>query len=1124
MINQRIMSIDAKSLFRYFPKKKNTAKEPFCFDTRKRAFFSLVAKEIEMEECPLLHQFLYVLDEDENRKQFFKDDDYRLYDQFLIMDFGDIFLPIDEKVSEAAKQARIAQQENVKDLIENGFDVKFDAEYIVHMMPFDKSNSMSRKSRISFVNERYVKQLNERLNLGMDFSEIPVVLSKYYAYRGLYLSTSSRVEHKDFKLTPETLIIIKDKRKKQGKETYTNGNSFERDVNTETAVPGKNPGEWNFQEPVKKKILGVKTPHDGEGFISPDYSNYINEALGIHGANSFQVRLPFAKGMLHQVDVSGFIDEFSIKGKGDKQYLYEDAFGIERDLRKAHIFLSESMFKGKKWLEKHCKDSGIEDPMQYYCEMIEKFHHGFYVSGTNLPYGHSNYTHLSYQTINTLAFQPDQFERIIENHGKFIENPIEFLKGWDEIEKEDVVIEDNENSYCLPNWKRAVLKNPNLSGDTYIKEQLENTQKGILSKIALGKILVEGQTRYLCRDLLPLLTDLLRDEVDINKHYLNFLYSRFYMPMGKDDGKEKIKLEFDKYYAFFRNPHLSRNEQYMMRAFVLPDSKENYEKAEYKDGKKRYEKYVEYVKLYDKYFGHLTGIVMVPRGSSLPLCLGGADFDGDLVSVVFNQDVVDAVKKGVYDEVTNPNNPKDYERKLPVIEIPSTEADEVFVPEYVEYDHIKNTFSNYIGRISNAAIGIGQVEYDRNRPYDATFDATKPTCEKCTLLTGLEIDAAKNGCHPNLDIILNNNNHFRSAYLDFQKQFKKLKEEKNFHLQNLSIKKTKTGSKEKQREVIEISAKNCDTKVKWYPAEAGNGTYINDLPKYFLSYYDVFKKKKTTTEKFELAQKPELTEKDKKVIEDFNTTCDGLFDLYSFYKNTFLQKLTNEKNKSYYAVENTEKLIMQRYDKDQVDEILFQILPEIKRKIESVIPDDSAMKDIRNRINSMQWQFQPRNQRGQVLEQIIGNGFKESDLTEKERNLLYHFNQHGYKLLWLLMDLIEGPVISSYDDLYEKTKEEREKHLSEEFKELEAVLNRETRCYYENNASNIGQTLYALCLNELKNIINRYSSEVDNKEKLVVALYEKTKSKTTTAKFFWEVFTWEEIKFIVEEKGEDGLC
>ena len=44
-----------------------------------------------------------------------------------------------------------------------------------------------------------------------------------------------------------------------------------------------------------------------------------------------------------------------------------------------------------------------------------------------------------------------------------------------------------------------------------------------------------------------------------------------------------------------------------------------------------YEKFKKYLTLYDKYFGKLTGIVMVPRGSAVPLCLGGADFDGDLV-------------------------------------------------------------------------------------------------------------------------------------------------------------------------------------------------------------------------------------------------------------------------------------------------------------------------------------------------------------------------------------------------------------------------------------------------------------------------------------------------------------
>ena len=35
-----------------------------------------------------------------------------------------------------------------------------------------------------------------------------------------------------------------------------------------------------------------------------------------------------------------FINEFTKKGTGDEQYLYNDAFGIERDLRKAHIFMS----------------------------------------------------------------------------------------------------------------------------------------------------------------------------------------------------------------------------------------------------------------------------------------------------------------------------------------------------------------------------------------------------------------------------------------------------------------------------------------------------------------------------------------------------------------------------------------------------------------------------------------------------------------------------------------------------------------------------------------------------------------------------------------------------------------
>ncbi len=46
----------------------------------------------------------------------------------------------------------------------------------------------------------------------------------------------------------------------------------------------------------------IETPFDGVGLISKEYAEYINRALKLDGATSFQIRLPFAKGMLHQVD------------------------------------------------------------------------------------------------------------------------------------------------------------------------------------------------------------------------------------------------------------------------------------------------------------------------------------------------------------------------------------------------------------------------------------------------------------------------------------------------------------------------------------------------------------------------------------------------------------------------------------------------------------------------------------------------------------------------------------------------------------------------------------------------------------------------------------------------------
>ena len=72
--------------------------------------------------------------------------------------------------------------------------------------------------------------------------------------------------------------------------------------------------------------------------------------------------------------------------------MYEDAFGIKRDLSKAHIFITESMFKGMKWI-RHYLDSASDkaanmDPMVFYCDAMKNmimhciFQGQIYLTGT----------------------------------------------------------------------------------------------------------------------------------------------------------------------------------------------------------------------------------------------------------------------------------------------------------------------------------------------------------------------------------------------------------------------------------------------------------------------------------------------------------------------------------------------------------------------------------------------------------------------------------------------------------------------------------------------------------------------------------------------------------------------
>lgn len=1113
-LKQKIRTINAKALFKYFPKGKDD-KIYAIYLVNKALCRHVIKQEEDMEECPVFHQFYKEIESRCSEDEKFEITSTTLLNKMLVMDFDNIFMFFDESASDSVKGYRESLQESAKDIIENGFDIYAEeSDTPMHMVAFDKSGNMSRKSRISFIDENYYDALNERLNLGMDFSGIEIQESKYYAYRGLYLSSSKRIEHEDFDITPETLVIIQDERKDpKNPDKSITGYNYEKTTYISAKENLNNVGNngkvWDIDDQGEKKVLYVDTPFDGVGFIAPSYGKLVNAALGTDGATSFQIRLPFVKGMLHQVDVHGFLDEYNIN-RSEDSHIYIDAFGIKRDLGKARIFITESMFKAKKWILEYLKNTGKEDmdPMAFYCDMLKKYNHALYVSGTNLPYGHSKYVHLSYQTINTLNFSKDQFERILDRHKSFIKNPIEYLNSFDLEAGDDgdsVDSEEGRIDYRIPNWRRALIANEQLSDDIYIKHELKNTQKGLLTKLATGKILVEGQTRYLCRDLLPLLVSLIENPPNF---YPKYLYFRFYLPTdGNDANADELGLGFNSYYAFFRNPHLSRNEQYIMRRFCDTDE------ATYK-GRYAYKYYMYSRAIYDKYFGSLTGIVMVPRHSVLPLCLGGADFDGDLVSVVYNQDVADAVASGVFVKADTPRYGEVMMRNLPVIEIPITQSEVTTIKDHVPYEHIKNTFSNRIGQISDAAISIGQMEYgqalaDAAVKESETLDdsADKPSCAMCTILTGLEIDAAKNGEHPNLDSILSNDIE-KCSYIKFLHKFKKLRGEANYSFDNLKVEVKESNGKN----YIEVTAKDCKTVAKFYPPVFG--TFINELPIAFNEMFDYYSKvegkavkdKENETDQEVIVFPYAKIKEEEAKIKEFKSKCQNVFDYHFFYSKTMMYILSSEKNKGFYAIENLEKKLYQAYDEEEAVRIQRIVVPRLIAHLKSYINDNNTVEGIKDRINEKKWLFVPMERRSTVLEEIIGAGFSADILDDEEKEVLFNFHNRGYINLWLVLSIIEGPKTYTFDEVLSRN---IKCNIMVRDKKLEEKLTEYLRAYYDNNATDALGKIYAACLKALAGIMNKSGLSEQN---IIAALYEISATSLDNRKFFWDLIGWEMLE------------
>ena len=197
--------------------------------------------------------------------------------------------------------------------------------------------------------------------------------------------------------------------------------------------------------------------------------------------------------------------------------------------------------------------------------------------------------------------------------------------------------------------------------------------------------------------------------------------------------------------ALLRNPHIAKNEEVV----VTPPYREAFIRR--------------------RYLSHLRGVVMVEPWSLIAERLGGADYDGDMVKVIYEPVICESIASH-YKETANPfENRFSNRNNLPLLSIPSAEPQLRDANDlHARFEAVKSTFSSRVGQISNAALDRSILAYDENAD-TAIKEKCRQETETLAILTGLEIDSAKSGIKPDLSAYLNNDDKPRSQYLKYKR-------------------------------------------------------------------------------------------------------------------------------------------------------------------------------------------------------------------------------------------------------------------------------------------------------------------------------------------------------------------
>lgn len=452
-----------------------------------------------------------------------------------------------------------------------------------HFVFGERSASMTRNGIFSVVDADIFPELNKRITMDIQFDK--TVLSKYYAYRGLFFSSCHCLEGWKPKviIVPDLMLPVPQQRIKY---VYDKTVEYEKDGEVR---------QWT-QKDIAEDVRDMEiNAFDGCGIHHPDITRQVTELLHAREpVTTILWRMPWTKGLSHSVDYESFLLERGV------EYI-QDVWGRWHSVHDKMLIFTESMFKGMKYFKVY----GDGRDWDRYWDLFDKYQHCFGVAKWNFSFDEEPvFTRANYQILQDLDLPYNKFRMLAEDSAEWAQR---------------IVSGDNLYTYnflgltadrCTPvnAYAKAILKNPEMMYERNVRKYLRESVKKYIDGMKCGKLWMQACFKFLVPDLILLMEHIgglpLHGSLEADEFY-----------------SRDIDGAFSGEYLIERNPHICKSEHALLRAVTTPDI--------------------------IKYVGDLANICMVNCKSLIAQRLNGADFDGDLVLVLQNEIMQEGVHRDI---------------------------------------------------------------------------------------------------------------------------------------------------------------------------------------------------------------------------------------------------------------------------------------------------------------------------------------------------------------------------------------------------------------------------------------------------------------------------------------------